>query len=115
MGDLMKQPESRGKLALGASGIVAGIAVWAIMGFVAGAWYLPLVVGALTLWGSWRLFQKPSSAMAGMLGLAAGALVTATALPIIGPLAGFLLGLGGFGLFAGGVLAVFQVFRSRRR
>ena len=81
---------------------------------VAASWPLALVVGGAVLWGSWRLFQKPNSALVGMVGLAAGILVTATAVPIVGGLASLLLGLSGAGLVAGGAWAIYQVVKSRR-
>ena len=71
-------------------------------------------MGGLVLWGSWRLFQKPKSALVGMVGLAAGVLVAAAGLPLVGGLAGTLLGISGIGLLAGGAWALYQVFRSRR-
>jgi len=113
MSDLMRK-ETRGKLALGAGGIAGGIGIWAVTGVVAAAWPLALAVGGVILWGSWRLFQKPNSALVGMVGLAAGVLVAATGLPFVAGLAKLLLGLSGLGLVAGGVWAVVQVFRSRR-
>jgi len=113
MSDLMKK-ENRGKLALGSGGIAGGVALMALTGFVAGHFIPALVVGGLVLWGSWKLFQKPNSALVGMIGLAAGVLVAAAALPLVGGLASLLLGLSGIGLVAGGGWAIFQVFRSRR-
>jgi len=113
MGDLMKK-ENRGKLAIGAGGIAGGVALMSLTGFVAGHFIPALVVGGLVLWGSWRLFQKPNSALVGMVGLAAGVLVAAAGLPIVGGLASLLLGLSGIGLLAGGVWAVYQVMKSRR-
>lgn len=113
MSDLMKR-ETRGKLALGAGGIAGGVALMALTSAVASVWYVALGVGAVVLWGSWKLFQKPNSALVGMLGLAAGILVAATALPLVGGLASLLLGLSGVGLVAGGVWSVYQVFKSRR-
>jgi len=116
MSDLMKR-ETRGKLALGAGGVAGGIGVLAVNAFAAHLFWPigPLVVGGLILWGSWRLFQKPSSALVGMVGLAAGVLIAATALPLIGGLASLLLTISGIGLIAGGVWSVVQVFRNRRR
>jgi hypothetical protein len=113
--DLMK-PENRGKIALGAGGVAGGIGVLAVNSFIAHLFWPvgPLVIGALILWGSWRLFQKPNSALVGMVGLAAGVLVAATALPLVGGLASLLLTLSGIGLIAGGVWSLVQVFRNRR-
>lgn len=113
MSDLMK-PENRGKLALGAGGIAGGVGIWAVTGIVASAWPLALGVGAVVLWGSWKLFQKPNSALVGMVGLAAGVLVAATGLPFVAGLAKMLLGLSGLALVAGGGWAIFQVFKNRR-
>ena len=110
MGDLMKK-ENRGKIALGAGGIAGGIALMSLTGFVAGHFVPALVVGGLVLWGSWKLFQKPNSAL---VGLAAGVLVAAAGLPLVGGLASLLLGLSGFGLLAGGAWAIYQTVRSRR-
>jgi len=113
MSDLMKK-ETRGKLALGASGIGGGAGILLLMGFVAGHFLPALVIGGLVVWGSWRLFQKPNSALVGMVGLAAGLLVVASGIPIVGGLASLLLGISGLGLLAGGVLAVWQVIKNRR-
>jgi hypothetical protein len=113
MSDLMKK-ETRGKLALGAGGIAGGVGLWVVTGILTSAWPVALVAGAAILWGSWRLFQKPNSALVGMVGLAAGALVAATALPVVGHLANLLLGISGFGLVAGGAWAIYQVLKSRR-
>ncbi len=113
MGDLMRR-ENRGKLAIGAGGIAGGVALMSLTGFVAGHFLPALVIGGLVLWGSWKLFQKPNSALVGMVGLAAGVLVAAAGLPLVGGLASLLLGLSGVGLVAGGAWAVFQVFKSRR-
>lgn len=115
MSDLMKK-ENRGKIALGAGGIAGGVAVLVVKGIAASFFWPigPLVVGGLILWGSWRLFQKPNSALVGMVGLAAGILVAASTIPVIGPLAGFLLTLSGVALIAGGVWAIYQTFKSRR-
>lgn len=118
MSDLMK-PENRGKLAIGAGGAAGGIGLLALQGLAAHFLWLPyplgpLVFGALVLWGSWRLFQKPNSALVGMIGLAAGALVAATAIPLVGGLASLLLTISGIGLIAGGIWSIVQVFRSRR-
>jgi len=115
MSDLMKK-ENRGKIALGTGGIAGGIGVLVVKGIASSFFWPvgPLVVGGLILWGSWRLFQKPNSALVGMVGLAAGLLVAATALPVIGPLAGFLLTLSGIGLIAGGAWAIYQTVKSRR-
>ena len=113
MSDLMKR-ENRGKIALGAGGIGGGLAILAVTGIVASSWPVALVVGGLTLWGSWRLFQKPNSALVGMVGLAAGVLVTATGLPIVHGLAQLLLTVSGIGLVAGGAWAIYQTFKSRR-
>jgi len=79
MSDLMKK-ETRGKLALGAGGVVGGVGLLTLTGFVAGHFFPALILGGLILWGSWRLFQKPSSALAGMIGLAAGVVVAAAGL-----------------------------------
>lgn len=114
MSDLMKR-ETRGKLALGTGGIVAGVALLGLTGWIVSLGAFALVPGALVLWGSWRLFQKPSSSLVGMVGLAAGVLIAATALPLVGGLASLLLTLSGVGLLAGGVWSVVQVFRSRRK
>ena len=113
MSDLMKK-ETRGKVALGAGGVAGGIGILAVTSLVASHWPVALVVGGLILWGSWRLFLKPSSALAGMVGLAAGILVAASGIPLVGGLASLLLGISGIGLIAGGVWAISQVFRSRR-
>jgi len=113
MSDLMKR-ETRGKIALGAGGIAGGIAIWAVTGVVASAWPVALVVGGAILWGSWKLFQKPNSALVGMVGLAAGVLVAATGLPLVAGLAKLMLGLSGLALVAGGAWAIFQVFKSRK-
>ena len=113
MSDLMKK-EARGKMALGAGGIAGGFALMSLTGFVAGNFLPALVVGGLVLWGSWKLFQKPNSALVGMVGLAAGVLVAASGLPLVGGLASLLLSLSGIGLVAGGAWALYQVFRSRR-
>ena len=113
MSDLMKR-ENRGKIALGAGGIAGGVGLMALTGIVASSWPVALVVGGLILWGSWRLFQKPNSAMIGMLGLAAGALVAATGIPLVGGLAHLLLTLSGIGLVVGGGWAIWQVLKSRR-
>jgi hypothetical protein len=113
MSDLMKR-ETRGKVALGVGGVAGGIGILALTGFVGGHFLPALVVGGLVLWGSWKLFQKPNSALVGMVGLAAGVLVAAAGLPIVGGLAGLLLGISGFGLIAGGAWAVYQVAKSRR-
>lgn len=113
MSDLMKR-ETRGKIALGAGGIAGGIALMSLTGFVAGNFVPALVVGALILWGSWKLFQKPNSALVGMVGLAAGVLVAAAGIPLVGGLASLLLGISGVGLVAGGAWALYQVFKSRR-
>jgi TRAP-type C4-dicarboxylate transport system permease small subunit len=114
MSDLMKK-ETRGKLALGAGGIAGGVGILVVSGIVASSWPVALVVGGLVLWGSWKLFQKPHSALVGMVGLAAGILVAATAVPLVGHLASLLLTLSGVGLAAGGVWAIVQVFKARRR
>lgn len=113
MSDLMKR-ETRGKIALGAGGVAGGIALLSLTGMVAGHFIPALVVGGLVLWGSWKLFQKPNSALVGMVGLAAGVLVAASGIPFVGGLASLLLGLSGFGLIAGGAWAVYQAFQSRR-
>ena len=113
MGDLMK-PENRGKLALGAGGIVGGLAVWGVMGLVAHQLLPAVIIGGLVIWGSWRLFQNPTSALVGMVGLAAGVLLAAAGLPLVGGLASLLLGISGLGLVAGGAFAVWQVFKNRR-
>ena len=115
MSDLMKS-ENRGKVAIGAAGIAGGIGVLVVKGIAASLFWPvgPLVVGGLILWGSWRLFQKPNSALVGMVGLAAGALVAATAIPIVGGLAAVLLTISGIGLIAGGAWALWQVFKNRR-
>ena len=113
MSDLMKK-EARGKLALGAGGVAAGIALWTVTGWLVASWPVALISGGVILWGSWRLFQKPRSASAGMVGLVAGLLVTASAVPLVGPLAKMLLFLGGIGLVASGAWALYQVFKSRR-
>jgi hypothetical protein len=113
MGDLMKK-ENRGKIALGAGGVAGGIGIMVVSGIVAHSWPVALVVGGLIVWGSWRLFQKPNSALVGMVGLAAGLLVTATAVPLVGGLASLLLGMSGIGLIAGGVWAIYQTVKSRR-
>lgn len=113
MSDLMKK-ESRGKIALGAGGIAGGIALMSLTGIVAGNFVLALGVGAAILWGSWKLFQKPNSALVGMVGLAAGVLVAAAGIPLVGGLASLLLGVSGIGLVAGGAWALYQVFKSRR-
>lgn len=113
MSDLMKR-ETRGKMAIGAGGVAGGLAVLTVGGIVAGSWPLALVVGGLVLWGSWKLFQKPNSALVGMVGLAAGVLVTATAIPLVGGLASLLLTLSGVGLVAGGAWAIYQAVKSRR-
>ncbi len=115
MSDLMKK-ETRGKIALGAGGLAGGVGVLVVNSFAAHLFWPvgPLVVGALILWGSWRLFQKPNSALVGMVGLAAGVLVAATALPLVGGLASLLLTLSGIGLIAGGIWSIVQVFRNRR-
>ena len=113
MSDLMKK-ENRGKIAIGTGGIAGGIGILAVSSIVAGSWPVALVVGGLILWGSWRLFQKPNSALVGMVGLAAGVLVTATAIPLVGGLASMLLGLSGIGLIAGGAWAIYQTLKSRR-
>jgi hypothetical protein len=113
MSDLMKR-ENRGKMAIGAGGVVGGIAVLAVGGMVAGQFLPALVVGGLVLWGSWKLFQKPNSALVGMVGLAAGVLVAASGIPLVGGLASLLLSLSGIGLVAGGAWAIYQVFKSRR-
>jgi len=113
MGDLMKK-ESRGKLALGAGGVAGGVALLSLTGFVAGHFVPALIVGGVVLWASWRLFQKPNSALVGMVGLAAGLLVAAAGLPIVGGLASLLLTLSGLGLAAGGAWAIWQVVKGRR-
>ena len=113
MSDLMKR-ENRGKLALGAGGVAGGIGLLAVMGLVASHWPVALVVGAAVLWGSWRLFQKPKSALIGMGGLAAGVVIAATGLPLVGGLAQLLLTLSGVGLIAGGAWVIYQVLKSRR-
>jgi hypothetical protein len=113
MSDLMKK-ETRGKLAIGASGISGGIGILLLTGYVAGHFIPALVIGALVLWGSWRLFQKPNSALVGMVGLAAGVLVAASGIPIVGHLASLLLGISGIGLLIGGGLTVWQVMKGRR-
>lgn len=115
MSDLMKR-ETRGKLALGAGGVAGGIGVLVVNGFAASLLppFGPLVVGGLILWGSWRLFQKPSSALMGIVGLVAGALVAATALPLVGGLASLLLTLSGLGLIGAGAWSIVQVLRARR-
>ena len=113
MSDLMKK-ETRGKMAIGAGGIAGGIALMSLTGFVAGQFLPALVVGGPVLWGSWKLFLKPNSALVGMVGPAAGVLVAEAGLPIVGGLASLLLGLSGIGLVAGGAWAIFQVFKSRR-
>ena len=113
MSDLMKR-ENRGKIALGASGIGGGAGILLLTGIVAGHFLPALVIGGLVVWGSWRLFQKPNSALVGMVGLAAGLLVVASGIPIVGGLASLLLGISGLGLLAGGVLAVWQVIKNRR-
>ena len=111
--DLMK-PENRGKMAIGVSGISGGLGVLILAGFVAGHFIPALIIGGLVLWGSWRLFQKPKSALVGMVGLAAGVLVVASGIPLVGGLADLLLKLSGIGLIAGGVWAIYQVMKSRR-
>lgn len=113
MSDLMKR-ENRGKMAIGAGGVVGGLAVLTVGGMVAGQFIPALVVGGLVLWGSWKLFQKPNSALVGMVGLAAGVLVAASGVPLVGGLASLLLSLSGIGLVAGGAWAIYQVFKSRR-
>lgn len=113
MSDLMKK-ENRGKIALGTGGIVGGVALMALTGVVAGHLVPALVLGGLVLWGSWRLFQKPNSALVGMIGLAAGVLVAAAGLPLVGGLASLLLGVSGIGLIAGGAWAIYQTVKSRR-
>ena len=113
MSDLMKK-EARGKMALGVGGIAGGIGVLTVGGMVAASWPLALVVGGVIVFGSWRLFQKPNSALVGMVGLAAGILVTATAIPLVGGLASLLLGLSGIGLLAGGIWAIYSTVKSRR-
>jgi len=113
MSDLMKK-ENRGKIALGAGGVAGGVALMTLTSFVAGHFLPALVVGGLVLWGSWKLFQKPNSALVGMIGLAAGVLVAAAGLPLVGGLASLLLGLSGIGLVAGGAWAIYQTVRSRR-
>ena len=113
MSDLMKR-ENRGKLALGAGGVAGGIGLLAVMGVVASSWPVALVVGAVVLWGSWKLFQKPNSALIGMVGLAAGVVIAATGLPLVGGLAKLLLTLSGIGLIGSGVWAIYQVFKNRR-
>lgn len=113
MSDLMKK-ETRGKIAIGAGGIAGGLALLSLTSVVAGSWPVALVVGGLVLWGSWKLFQKPNSALVGMVGLAAGVLVAATGLPLVGGLASLLLGISGIGLVAGGGWAIYQTFKSRR-
>ncbi len=118
MSDLMKK-ENRGKLAIGTGGIAGGIGLLALQGLAAHFCWLPypigpLVFGGLILWGSWRLFQKPSSALTGMIGLAAERLVAATAIPLVGGLASLLLTISGIGLLGAGIWSIVQVFRNRR-
>lgn len=114
MSDLMKK-ETRGKLALGAGGVAGGLGVLALIPLLTSQWPVALGAGFLILWGSWKLFQKPNSALVGMVGLAAGILVTASGIPLVGGLAKLLLSLSGIGLAAGGAWAIYQVFKSRRR
>jgi hypothetical protein len=112
MSDLMRK-DNRAKIFWGSTGIVGGLGVWGLMGLLHNP-IVAVVTGALILWGSWRLFQKPSSAMAGMVGMVAGVLVAVSAFPMIGGLAGFLLGASGLGMLVGGVWTLVKVFRSRR-
>ena len=112
MSDLMRK-DNRAKIFWGTSGIVGGLGVWGLMGLLHQP-IVAVVVGAVVLWGSWRLFQKPSSAMAGIVGMVAGVLIAATPIPLIGGMAGFLLGASGLGLLGGGIWTLYKVFRSRR-
>ena len=114
MSDLMK-PENRGKIAFGAGGIAGGIVVLAVSSFIAHLAFLPaLVIGGAVLAGSWYLFQKPKSALTGMLGIVAGVVIAASALEPIKFIASGLLTLGGIGMIAAGAWAIYRVFKSRR-
>jgi len=113
MSDLMKK-ENRSKIALGATGVAGGVALITLTSYVAGHFLPALIVGGLVVWGGWKLFQKPNSALVGMIGLAAGVVVAAAGIPIVGGLASLLLGISGIGLIGGGIWAIYQTFRSRR-
>ncbi|NNM67644.1 MAG: hypothetical protein HKM06_06515 [Spirochaetales bacterium] len=110
MSDLMRK-DNRVKIFWGTSSIVGGLGIWGLMGLLHNP-IAAVVVGAVIFCVSWRLFQKPSSAMAGMVGMLAGVLVAVS--PVVGVLASFLLGASGLGLLAGGIWTLYKVFRSRR-
>lgn len=113
MGDLMKK-ENRSKLAWGSAGVGGGIAVISLTGIVAGQLFPALGIGALILFGGWKLFQKPKSALAGMVMMAAGILTAAAGIPLVGGLASFLMGLSGVGMLLAGGWTIYRVFKNRK-
>ncbi len=111
MSDLMKK-ENRGKVVLGAGGIAGGIGALVLSSMTANP-LVAVVLGAGMLWGGWRLFQKPNSFLLGVVGMAAGILTAASAIPLVGGLATTLLTLSGIGLVAAGIWAIVKVVRDR--
>ena len=112
MSDLMKR-ENRGKVVLGAGGVLGGIGVLTLAS-LAHAPLVALGLGAVIRYGGWRLFQKPNSFLMGVVGMAAGILTAASAVPLVGGLAQLLLNLSGIALLGGGIWTIFRVIRNRK-
>jgi hypothetical protein len=105
--------ENRGKVVLASGGVVGGIGVLALAS-LAHTPFIALGLGALILYGGWKLFQKPNAFFAGVIAMAAGVLTAASAVPLVGGLASLLLNVSGIALLGGGIWTLFKVFRDRK-
>lgn len=120
MGDLIPRNELVKQGVKGFAGVGGGIGMF-ILRWIAGGgtgFSLPgLIVGGAVVVAGLAISTSKEDRSAGMITAAAGAATVIAALPVIGPAAGWLMGLAGVGLIAAGAYSLFRFFRnlSRRR
>lgn len=113
MGDMVPRKELVSQGSKGIGGIVGGgviLALNAITGFVPS-----LVVGGIIGLVGLAMSRSEDDRKAGLAIAGVGALTAITAIPAIGGLAGWLLGVSGFGLLIMGGINLFKFIRGYRK
>lgn len=111
MGELVPRKTMVKQAMMGIGGIGGGIAIL-LLSMSSMAWWAALILGGIIGVIGFAISTSKKDRTAGLITLGAGALLAVSPIPIIGGLAGFILGVAGVALLVVGAISVYKFIKN---
>ena len=109
MGEIVPRKDMVKQFMIGIGGIGGGIAMFALSGLA----FIPsLIVGGIIAVVGLAISSKPKDRTVGLITLGAGALLAISKIPILGGLAGFIIGAAAIGLLIVGGISLYKFIKN---